>query len=80
MHRLSNLTALDLSDNAMEREGRLSVVEGCARIANMNQLHGGCANWSERDTDLEYGRRILGQSVTYTLDGHAARSMEDVVW
>ena len=80
VHRLSGLTSLDLSENAMEREGRVPVVEGCARLAYLGHLHGGSATWSDYETDLQSGKTTLGGNVAYVLDGHSARSMEDESW
>lgn len=80
IHRLSDLTSLDLSHNAMEREGRVPVVEGCARLAYLRHLHGGSATWSDYETDLQSGKTTLGGNVAYVLDGHSAQSMEAETW
>lgn len=80
LNRLTGMTSLDLSGNALERDGRGAVLAGAVRLTSLRHLHGGSAFWSERDIDLQAGRSMLGENVAYSLEGRSTRSMEEEMW
>ena len=80
LRNITGLTFLDLSKNALEREGRNSILVGASRLAALRYLNLGSALWSDRDRDLQAGRSIFGDKVDYVLEGHGARSLDEDAW